>query len=214
MPDPLAVGAALLDAVSERPRSGPLRLIVDDVHWADEPTLRALTFCLRRLRVDRVPAVLMLRDAAALAGPEGLLRLVAAGTTRRLRLSGLRAPEVGAMAGGLGAGPVSQRGLARLVAHTEGVPLHLRALLEEVPAAAQDDLGQPLPAPRSYGLLVLGKVARCAPPGAGQRGERARPVVPAAPGGGGGGGGAAVAGAGGGGARGGPAGTLLAARPG
>ncbi|MEV0612373.1 AAA family ATPase [Nonomuraea sp. NPDC050404] len=164
LPDPLAVGAALLDVVSERQRSEPLCLVVDDVHWADEPTLRALTFCLRRLRVDRVLAVLMLRDAAALAGPEGLLRLVTADTTRRLRLSGLRTPEVGALVSGLGGGAVSQRGLARLVEHTEGVPLHLRALLEEVPAAALDDLGQPLPAPRSYALLVLAKVARCAPP--------------------------------------------------
>ncbi|NJP94725.1 AAA family ATPase [Nonomuraea sp. FMUSA5-5] len=163
LPDPLAVGAALLGVVTERQRSEPLCLVVDDVHWADEPTLRALTFCLRRLRVDRVLAVLMLRDAAALAGPEGLLRLVAADQTRRLRLSGLGAPEVGAMVGELGGAPVSQRGLARLVEHTEGVPLHLRALLEEVPPAALDDLGQPLPAPRSYGLLVLGKVARCGP---------------------------------------------------
>lgn len=160
LPDPLAAGAALLDVVSERQLGEPLCLVVDDVHWADEPTLRALTFCLRRLRVDRVLAVLMLRDTAALAGPEGLLRLIASDATRRLRLSGLRVPEVEAMVGG----PVSQRGLARLVTHTEGVPLHLRALLEEVPPAALDDLAQPLPAPRSYALLVLAKVARCAPP--------------------------------------------------
>ncbi|MFB4274098.1 AAA family ATPase [Nonomuraea sp. MTCD27] len=163
LPDPLAVGAALLDVLSERQLGEPLCLVVDDVHWADEPTLRALTFCLRRLRVDRVLTVLMLRDAAALSGPEGLVRLVAARSTR-LRLPGLRAPEVEALVSGLVGGPVSQRGLARLVAHTEGVPLHLRALLEEVPPAALDDLGQPLPAPRSYALLVLGKVARCAPP--------------------------------------------------
>ncbi|WP_043620289.1 AAA family ATPase [Nonomuraea candida] len=164
MPDPLAVGAALLDVVGERRHGEPLCLVVDDVHWADEPTLRALTFCLRRLRVDRVLAVLLLRDAAALPGPEGLLRLMAARTTRRLRLSGLRVPEVAALVSGLGAGAVSRRGLARLVEHTEGVPLHLRALLEEVPAAALDELGRPLPAPRSYALLVLAKAARCAPP--------------------------------------------------
>ncbi|WP_345571263.1 helix-turn-helix transcriptional regulator [Nonomuraea rosea] len=163
LPDPLAAGAALLDVLSERQLTEPLCLIVDDVHWADAPTLRALTFCLRRLRVDRVLTILMLRDAALLPGPEGLLRLIAADSTRRLRLSGLRAPDVEAMVSGLGGGAVSQRAAARLVAHTEGVPLHLRALLEEVPLNALDDLAQPLPAPRSYAMLVLAKVARCAP---------------------------------------------------
>ncbi|MBB5780850.1 helix-turn-helix transcriptional regulator [Nonomuraea jabiensis] len=159
-PDPLAVGAALLPELSERQAGEPLCLVVDDVHWADAPTLRALTFCLRRLRVDRVMAVLMLREAATLPGPEGLRRLIAADTTRRLRLRGLREPEVAALVGGR----VSQRAVARLVAHTEGVPLHLRALLDEVPLEVLDDLAQPLPAPRSYTMLVLAKVARCAPP--------------------------------------------------
>ncbi|MFG1705726.1 helix-turn-helix transcriptional regulator [Nonomuraea sp. M3C6] len=162
--DPLAVGAALLDVLSERQLSVPICLVVDDVHWADAPTLRALTFCLRRLRVDRVLTVLMLRDAALLPGPEGLRRLIAADSTLRLRLSGLRAPEVAALVTGLGGGPVSQLAVARLVTHTEGVPLHLRALLEEVPLEALDDLAQPLPAPRSYTMLVLAKVARCAAP--------------------------------------------------
>ncbi|SEG97347.1 ATP-, maltotriose-and DNA-dependent transcriptional regulator MalT [Nonomuraea solani] len=160
LPDPLAVGAALLDVVTERQLTDPLCLVVDDVHWADVPTLRALTFCLRRLRVDRVLAVLLLRDAATLPGPQGLQRLITADATRRLRLTGLRGADVAAMV----SGPVSQRAVARLVEHTEGVPLHLRALLEEVPPGALDDLGQPLPAPRSYALLVLAKVARCAPP--------------------------------------------------
>ncbi|WP_302893332.1 helix-turn-helix transcriptional regulator [Actinomadura luzonensis] len=166
--DPLAVGAALLEVVSERQqREPPLCLVVDDLHWADGPTLRALTFCLRRLRADRVLTVLLLREVAALPGPEGLLRLLGADGTRRLRLAGLGVPEVEAMAGPLaetaGARGLSRRAAARLVAHTEGVPLHLRALLEEVPPEALDDVARPLPAPRSYALLVLAKVARCAP---------------------------------------------------
>ncbi|MEW9550846.1 AAA family ATPase [Nonomuraea sp. NPDC050783] len=163
--DPLAVGAALLEVVSERQqREPPLCLVVDDVHWADGPTLRALTFCLRRLRADRVLAVLLMREAAALPGPEGLLRLIGADGTRRLRLPGLGVPEVESLAAGAGGRGLSRRAAARLVAHTEGVPLHLRALLEEVPPEALDDVARPLPAPRSYALLVLAKVAGCAPP--------------------------------------------------
>jgi hypothetical protein len=49
----------------------------------------------------------------------------------------------------------------RLRAHTSGNPLHARALLEQVSAEALADLDAPLPAPRSFALLVLGQVASC-----------------------------------------------------
>ena len=51
----------------------------------------------------------------------------------------------------------------RLRAHTAGNPLHVRALLRELPPGALAG-GGPLPAPRSYATLVLARMAACHQP--------------------------------------------------
>ena len=51
----------------------------------------------------------------------------------------------------------------RLRAHTAGNPLHVRALLRELPPGALAG-GGPLPAPRSYATLVLARLAACHQP--------------------------------------------------
>jgi hypothetical protein len=159
--DPLAAGAVLLDLLGELQRSGPVVVVVDDLHWADQPSLRALTFSLRRLRVDRVLTLVLTRDVAEARLPEGLRRLLADDDTQQLRLGGLEVEELRALSGRLGHGPLSVRAAARLQAHTDGSPLHARALLEQVPAEALYDLHVPLPAPRSFALLVLARLAAC-----------------------------------------------------
>jgi len=56
--DPLAVGAELLSVFDTLGRSGQLTLLlVDDLHWSDPLSARALLFCLRRLLADRVLVV-------------------------------------------------------------------------------------------------------------------------------------------------------------
>jgi DNA-binding CsgD family transcriptional regulator len=159
--DPLAAGAVLLDLLGELQRTDPVVLVVDDVHWADLPSLRALTFALRRLRVDRVLTLVLTRDLADARLPEGLRRLLADDDTLRLRLGGLEVEELRALSGRLGHRPLSLRAAARLRAHTDGSPLHARALLEQVPAEILDDPHVPLPAPRSFALLVLARLAAC-----------------------------------------------------
>jgi len=53
--DPLTVGAELLSIFDTLGRSGQLTLVlVDDLHWSDSLSARALLFCLRRLLADRV----------------------------------------------------------------------------------------------------------------------------------------------------------------
>jgi ATP/maltotriose-dependent transcriptional regulator MalT len=159
--DPLAAGAVLLDLLGALQRTNPVVVVVDDLHWADPPSLRALTFALRRLRVDRVLTLVLTREVAEARLPEGLRRLLADDDTQHLRLGGLEAEEVRTLSGQLGHRPLSVRAAARLRAHTDGSPLHARALLEQVPAAALDDPQVPLPAPRSFALLVLARLAAC-----------------------------------------------------
>jgi ATP/maltotriose-dependent transcriptional regulator MalT len=159
--DPLAAGAVLLDLLGTLQRSDPVVVVVDDLHWADQPSLQALTFVLRRLRVDCVLTLVLTRDVAEVRLPEGLRRLLADDDTLHLRLGGLEIEEVRALSGQLGHRPLSVRAAARLRAHTDGSPLHARALLEQVPTEILDNPQVPLPAPRSFALLVLARLAAC-----------------------------------------------------
>jgi hypothetical protein len=161
--DPLAAGAALVDLLGQLQRSDAVVLVVDDAQWADRPSLQALTFALRRLRVDRVLAVMVARDVADPRIPDGLRRLVTGESAVRVPLDGLDVDELRELVGLLGVGPLSARGAARLRAHTGGSPLHARALLEQLPAAAFDDAAAPLPAPRAFATLVAARLAGSAP---------------------------------------------------
>jgi DNA-binding CsgD family transcriptional regulator len=60
--DVFLLGAALLGLFAEAGRERPLLLLLDDVHWADEISLRAVLFGLLRLERDPVGAVLTRRD--------------------------------------------------------------------------------------------------------------------------------------------------------
>jgi ATP/maltotriose-dependent transcriptional regulator MalT len=159
--DSLSAGAVVLDLLGALQRTNPVVVVVDDLHWADQPSLRALTFALRRLRVDRVLTLVLTRDLAEARLPDGLRRLLADDDTQQLRLGGLEVEELRALSGQLGHRPLSLRAAARLHAHTDGSPLHARALLEQLPTEVLDDPQVPLPAPRSFALLVLARLATC-----------------------------------------------------
>jgi hypothetical protein len=64
--EPMAVGAAILGLLGTLQEEGPI-IVVDDVQWADDPSLRALLFALRPLEADRVLALLAMRE-----GPDRL----------------------------------------------------------------------------------------------------------------------------------------------
>ena len=56
--DPMAVGAGLLDLLDRQQADGRVVvLVVDDLQWADRPSSRAMLFDLRRLRADKVLAI-------------------------------------------------------------------------------------------------------------------------------------------------------------
>lgn len=162
-PNPLTAGSALLNVLGGLQDSRPAAVVVvvDDAHWADVPSLQALTFAFRRLGADQVLGILVTRDAADTRLPEGLRRLLAGHETRRLMLGGLATADLCTLSSAFGVRPLPLRGAARLRAHTRGNPLHARALFEQVPIDVLGDLRAPLPAPRSYSLLVLARLARC-----------------------------------------------------
>jgi len=145
--DHITTGARLLDLLGDLQEQAPVVMVVDDVHWADLPSLRALLFSLRRLMADRVLALIVVRDELEPALPEGLRRLVRDhGAT--LRLAGLEAEDLRELAADMGIETVSSRAAQRLYDHTQGNPLHARALLEELPTDTWRSDELPLPSPR------------------------------------------------------------------
>jgi hypothetical protein len=76
-------------------------LVVDDLHWADQPSVRALVFALRRLVADQVLVLLAVRDDAVAALPESLRRVVSGHRRRRAR-AGLDEHELRELATALG----------------------------------------------------------------------------------------------------------------
>lgn len=159
--DPLTAGAALVDILGELQRAGLVVLLLDDAQWADRSSLQALTFALRRLRVDRVLAIVIVRDALDARLPESLRRVLVGENVVHVRLGGLNVRELRELTGRFLPRRLSTRAATRLRAHTEGNPLHARALLEQVPAALFEDRDVPLPAPRSFAMLVLARLAGC-----------------------------------------------------
>ncbi len=160
--DVFEVGAGLLELLGELQDSGPVVVAVDDAHWADSASLHALVFCLRRLRADRVLAVISARSEAAGRLPGGLVRLVASDAGSSLTLGGLAAPELVELAQALGAGRWSLRRAQRFAWDTEGNPLLAAALLEEFGAnAAPPSDGTGLRVPRSFASIVLARLDSC-----------------------------------------------------
>lgn len=157
--DPLVAGAALLELLGELQAAGPVVMVIDDAQWADRASLAALTFVVRRLRMDRVLTILVVRDVADPHLPDGLRRLASADATVQIRLGGLPTTDLQLLSGSMLSRPLSARAVARLWRHTEGNPLHVRALLQQVPAESFEDPYQPLPAPRSVALLLVSRLA-------------------------------------------------------
>jgi ATP/maltotriose-dependent transcriptional regulator MalT len=162
--DPLASGRLLLDAVgvlaSQQPE--PVVLVVEDLHWVDHPSAQALRFALRRLNEEHVLALVTTRPEGPVPFDDGWRRLFD-DQGERLRLAGLKPPEVAQLVSALGGGTLSGSAACRLWRHAGGNPLYTRCLVEELDPAVLAAASGPLPAPRSLATLLVARLAACAP---------------------------------------------------
>jgi DNA-binding CsgD family transcriptional regulator/tetratricopeptide (TPR) repeat protein len=170
--DHLKVGAQFLDLLGHLQERGPVILVIDDLHWADQTSLKALLFALRRLQADRVLALLVMRSEETHRLPEGLSRLIHSGVAARQQVSGLESADLRELAALMGVGAFSAGAAERLHQHTEGNPLYARALLAELPAQVWTRSELTVPAPHSFSLLVLSRRA--------QRSQETRQLLDAA----------------------------------
>ena len=157
--DALSIGAAMIQALSDREQDGPVIVVVDDLGWADLASMQAMAFALRRLHSDPVLVLLTVRPELRRRLPNSIIRVVES-RGDVLALAGLSGSELADLVAALGLPALPSRTLDRLVEHTRGSPLHARALLHELDAEslATGDLA-PIAAPSSYSELVERQVA-------------------------------------------------------
>ena len=115
-PNPFLVGLAVLGLLSEAAEERPLLAIVDDAHWLDHGSARALPFVARRLLAERIGLLFATRhiDAALRGLPE-------------LRISPLPHRDARALLESVLPARLDEAVLERIVIETRGNPL---ALLE------------------------------------------------------------------------------------
>ncbi|MFJ9821112.1 AAA family ATPase [Streptomyces sp. NPDC101151] len=159
---PVALGSALVTALTAAQEQGPVAVVVDDAQWADAASMAALGFVARRMWRERILIALTARsDAGALTDPasattEPRWQRMAAASEHSLLipLTGMGESEIAQLAQAVGAGPLSAAAAGRLRAHTSGNPLYLHSLFTEVSGRDLADLHQPLPAPQSLAAAI------------------------------------------------------------
>lgn len=124
-------------------------LVLDDAQWADAASLAALVYALRRLAGGG--RVLVGTRSDEPASLQSLLRLAAPPFGRRLRLRGLDAGGIAALARASRV-PLPAAATRRLHAHVGGNPGHAAALLAETPPEVWRDADRRLAAPHALAL--------------------------------------------------------------
>ena len=154
-PTPLAVGAALLRALSDAQQSSDsaFLVVIDDVQWVDVSSQQALVFALRRLRADSVCVLLCSRAEDEPSLVPGLQRLRRHAITTSLELTGLSESGIATLAGQAKVG-LPADAVARLHRHTGGNPLWSKALLSDIDREHLADPRRPLPAPQPFAEIV------------------------------------------------------------
>ena len=126
----LEVGRALLARLGDT-RSGQdvTVLAVDDAHWMDGPSARALRFALRRLRVEPLLAILARRPNAP---PADLFATEDPRASTVVRLTPLDRAAVRDLASGIRGWTLAGTTAARVVEQTGGSPLLISTVLRNV----------------------------------------------------------------------------------
>jgi hypothetical protein len=113
-PDPFLVGLAILGLLSEAAEERPLLALVDDTHWLDDASMRALAFVARRLLAERIALVFAAREVDPTLG--GL---------RSLEVKPLRHRDARALLDFVLPARIDEPVLERIVVETRGNPLAL-----------------------------------------------------------------------------------------
>ena len=157
---------AVLAAIDRARTDGPVVLILDDVHWADRPSVRLLAFIASQLRILPLVLVVAYRESEAMPGtPLGDVLATLLRTGRHLALRGLAPAEIEELIEELTGAPVPGEAVVALHRHTGGNPLFATEVVRLVisdAARTPGDLARlnALPVPATVRDIVSAAVAR------------------------------------------------------
>jgi DNA-binding CsgD family transcriptional regulator/tetratricopeptide (TPR) repeat protein len=118
----------------------PLLMVIDDLHWADMPSLQLLRFAAIELRDSRLLIVGTYRDVEVLPkGPLSQFLRELTGPIQQIALQGLSLTEVGQLMTHLSGVNVSASAATAVHARTNGNPFFVRELAR-LPAALAGDI--------------------------------------------------------------------------
>ncbi len=138
-PDRFAVGAATLALLATAAESRPMVVVIDDAHWADQPSIEALAFVGHRLLAEGIVLLLSRRTG------EGLPAIANLPT---LGIGGLDSSAAKQLLGSAGGSDLSRTRIQSLVDASNGNPLallELPRLLAGHELVGVTALDQPLP---------------------------------------------------------------------
>jgi len=141
-PNPSFVGLAVLGLLAEVAEERPLMAVVDDAHWLDDASARALAFVARRLLAEKVALVFAARQVDD-----------ALGGLSALHVEPLQRRDARALLKSVLPAPIDERVLERIVVETRGNPLALLELPRGLtPTELAGGFGLPTGAPLSAGI--------------------------------------------------------------
>jgi DNA-binding CsgD family transcriptional regulator len=147
-----------------RQRQDPLVIVVDDAHWADVQSLRAIRSAVRRMSTEKVLVILIARDDPYELYenlPVETLEFLDSCRDGAVRLCPLGPEEVKALACEVSGITLALPTARHLCRHTAGNPLHITQLLRELPRETWQDWQPVLPAPSRYASAVRHRLAQC-----------------------------------------------------
>jgi DNA-binding CsgD family transcriptional regulator len=125
--DRLLVGLGILTLLAELARERPVVCVIDDVHWLDHESVQALGFIARRLHADRMAMLFAIRTSSDRAPLLADLDPVV--------IDGLPGDAAAALVQRQVAGALDPAVEHRIVAETQGCPLAIVEMTQELSAA-------------------------------------------------------------------------------
>lgn len=142
----------------------PLLIALEDLHWADHPSLLLLRFLVREVRAIPMVIIATYRDAESLSLPmlsETLSELQAQPHTLHVDIPGLDAPDIREFVGGTMNVNVSPDAAEDLAERTGGNPLFVREIVGSLgPAALEGGPGRELSSLHQTPLTVREVIRR------------------------------------------------------
>jgi len=152
-PDRFLAGLAVLGLLAESAADHPLVCVIDDAHWLDQASRRALGFAARRLSTE--PLLLLF------AVPEPIKDL---GSLPTMPLGGLRDADARDLLASVLRCPIDDRVRDQILAEAGGTPGALLGLLHEVsPAQLAGGFGLPDMLPGSTSEVLFAELSELPP---------------------------------------------------